>query len=87
MNPCKLQFYYIKRCRGYETHGHVILMRTGKELLASRSSRPAHSFVEKCFSSSADLWRASCQLLAKDWTLDTGKLPPGGLPETVWLSN
>ena len=23
---------------------------------------------------------ASCQLLAKEWTLNTDKLPPGGLP-------
>ena len=24
--------------------------------------------------------RASCHLLAKEWALNTGKLPPGGLP-------
>ena len=32
--------------------------------------------------SSAESRRASCQLLAKEWTLNTGKLPPGGLPRT-----
>ena len=30
--------------------------------------------------SSNDSIRASCQLLAKDWTFNTGKLPSGGLP-------
>ena len=30
--------------------------------------------------SSTDLRRASCQLLGKEWALNTGKLPPGGLP-------
>ena len=44
------------------------------------SSRPAHSFVEKQCPSSADSRRTSCQLLAKEWALNTGKLPPGGLP-------
>ena len=28
--------------------------------------------------------KANNQLLAKEWALNTGKLPPGG---TVWLSN
>ena len=32
------------------------------------------------FPSSADSRRARCQLLAKEWVLNTGKLPPGGLP-------
>ena len=31
-------------------------------------------------SSSADSRRASFQLPAKEWALNTGKLPPGGLP-------
>ena len=30
--------------------------------------------------SSADSRRARCQLLAKEWALNTGKLPLGGLP-------
>ena len=30
------------------------------------------------FHSSTDSRRASCQLLAKEWALNTGKLPPGG---------
>ena len=42
--------------------------------------RPAHSFMEK-IPFSADLRRASCQLQAKEWALNTGKLPPVGLPK------
>ena len=37
----------------------------------------AHSFLE-IFSSSAVSRRASCQLLAKEWVLNTGKLPSIG---------
>ena len=37
--------------------------------------------------SSADSKRASCQLLAKIWALNTRKMPRGGLPGTLWLSN
>ena len=44
--------------------------------LRDRTSHPAHSFVEIILPSSAD---SSCQLLVKEWALDTGKLPPGGL--------
>ena len=33
------------------------------------------------FPSSTDSRRASCQLLAKELALNTGKLPPGGLPK------
>ena len=36
-------------------------------------------FRGKIFPSSADS-RASCQLLAKEWVLNTDKLPLGGLP-------
>ena len=37
---------------------------------------------------SADSEGASCQLLVKEWTLNVGKLPVGGLPGgTMWLSN
>ena len=32
------------------------------------------------FPSSADSRRAGCQLLAKEWALNAGKLPLGGLP-------
>ena len=46
-------------------------------------SRPAHSFVEKEFPSSPDSRRASCQLLAKEWALNIGKLPLGGLPRNI----
>ena len=52
-------------------------------VLASQAAVPrliltaAHSFVEKLFPSSADSRRASCQLLAKEWALNTSKLPPG----------
>ena len=34
----------------------------------------------KCPAPSADSTRVSCQLLAKEWALNTGKMPPGGLP-------
>ena len=44
--------------------------------LRDRPSHPAHSFVEIILPSSAD---SSCQLLVKEWALDTGKLPPGDL--------
>ena len=37
-------------------------------------------FGGKLFPSSADSRRASCQLLAKNLALNTGKLPPGVLP-------
>ena len=43
------------------------------------ASNLAHVFI-KNIPSSADLRRASCQLLAKEWTLYTGKLLLGGLP-------
>ena len=39
-----------------------------------------HMFLWENIPSSADSRRASCQLLAKEWTLYTGKLPLGGLP-------
>ena len=39
-----------------------------------------HMFLWKNISSSADSKRAYCQLLAKELTLYTGKLPLGGLP-------
>ena len=39
-----------------------------------------HMFLWKNIPSSADSRRASCQLLAKEWTLYTGKLSMGGLP-------
>ena len=51
-----------------------------KQRFRDRSSRPAHSFVEKLLPSSADSRRASCQLMEKECALNTGKLPPGGLP-------
>ena len=44
-----------------------------------RPSHPAHSFVENLFASSADSGRVNCQFMAKEWALNTGKLPPGGL--------
>ena len=37
-------------------------------------------FREKKNPSSADSRRASCQLLAEELALNTGKLPPRGLP-------
>ena len=37
-------------------------------------------FHGEVFPSSADSGRASCQLLAKEYALSAGKLPPGGLP-------
>ena len=39
-----------------------------------------HPDMTKNIPSSADSRRASCQLLAKEWTLYTGKLPLGDLP-------
>ena len=43
------------------------------------------TFFLGLFSSFADSRGASCQLLAKEWTLSTGKLPPGGLPKNVLI--
>ena len=37
-------------------------------------------FLGKQFPSSADSRRASCQLLVKELAINTGELPPGGLP-------
>ena len=37
-------------------------------------------FHGEIFPSYADSRRANCQLLEKGWTLNIGKLPPGGLP-------
>ena len=46
-----------------------------RSTLASQPYGLAHSFVEKiCYAVSK---RASCLLLAKEWALDTGKLPLG----------
>ena len=42
-----------------------------------------HIFSWKIFPASADLRRASCQLLAKEWALNTGKLHLGGLPGII----
>ena len=42
-------------------------------------THPAHSFSGEYFPFSTDSRRASCQLLAKEWTLNTGKVPPEGL--------
>ena len=42
--------------------------------------RIRHTFLWKNIPSSADSRRASCRLLAKEWTLYTGKLPLRGLP-------
>ena len=39
-----------------------------------------HPDMTKNIPSSADSRRTSCQFLAKEWTLYTGKLPLGGLP-------
>ena len=47
-----------------------------EQCFQDRPSRPAHSFFEK----NPDSRRASCQLLVKEWALNTGKLPPEGLP-------
>ena len=64
--PCKPQFYYTKvGCKG------VFVRRT--------CFRDAF-FCRKQLPSLVDLRRASCQLLAKQWALNTGKLPLEGLP-------
>ena len=47
-----------------------------KQRSRDRLPRPAHSFAQN--RSSAD--SRSCQLLAKEWVLNTGKLHPGCLP-------
>ena len=39
-----------------------------------------HIFSWEIFPASADSRTASCQLLVKEWALNTGKLHPGGLP-------
>ena len=39
-----------------------------------------HILLWEIFPSSAELRRASCQLLANEWALSTGKLPLGGFP-------
>ena len=54
----------------------------GKQRSRDRTSRPAHSLVIKT-PSSADVRRASCQSLAKEWALNTGKLPPVDLPRGI----
>ena len=54
---------------------HCTKSCTGRSSVASH---PAHVFMEN-IPSSADSRRASCQLLAKEWTLYTGKVPLGGL--------
>ena len=46
-------------------------------------SRVRHILLCKIFPSSADSKRGSCQLLVKEWALDTGKLPPGSLPKNI----
>ena len=43
----------------------------------------AHSFDDKSFPSSSDSRRASCQLLVKEWALNTGKLPGGVFPRNI----
>ena len=49
--------------------------------VASRSTFPSGIFFRGgFFHSAADSRRASCQLLSKEWALNTGKLPLGGLP-------
>ena len=63
-------------------------MKTGRGYISVRfiSSGPEinpriqHILSWKKFPSSADSRRASCQLLAKEWALNTGKLHLGGLP-------
>ena len=49
------------------------------KIIAETKMLPAHTFMEK-FPSSTDSRRESCQLLAKEWAPNTGKLPLVGLP-------
>ena len=46
---------------------------------ARRSTLVSEVFCGDFVPSSSDSRRASCQLLSKEWALDTGKLPLGGL--------
>ena len=55
---------------------HCTKSCTGRSSVASH---PAYVFMEN-IPSSTDSRRASCQLLAKEWTLYTCKLLLGGLP-------
>ena len=52
------------------------LVKSGPEI----DPRVWHCLLRNIFPSFADSRRASCQLLAKEWPLNTGKLPQGGLP-------
>ena len=48
---------------------------------APRSTLASHTFFRGEVSPSpTESRRASCQLMVKEWALNTGKLPPGGLP-------
>ena len=49
-------------------------------LRKQRSASGTVSSWKKYVPSSADSKRTSCQLLEKEWTLNTGTLSPGGLP-------
>ena len=52
------------------------------KVIVEGMSNKMHAYFylsRKRFPSSADSRRTSCQLLAKEWTLNTGKLAPGGL--------
>ena len=71
----------------YELHVTIITSVVGMEVdtffAVARSVaclRSGTFFREKQNPSSADSRRASCQLLAEEWALNTGKLSPTGLP-------
>ena len=62
-------------------HGSSFSRVTTSQAAVTRSILASGTFFRgKEFPSSADSIRASCQLLAKEWTLNTCKLPPEGLP-------
>ena len=68
-------------------HCNLVGSMSASQAAVPRSTLSSGTFFRgKKFPSSADTRRASCQLLAKEWSLDTGKLPPGGLLRNSDLS-
>ena len=62
-----------------EGHGSSVVSPLHNQSSPDRPLHPKHSSV--------DSRRASCQLLAKEWALNTGKLLREACPRTVWLSD
>ena len=70
---CRFEIKMIRKYR-YDKPGAAaqsVACTFRKQRSRVRSSYQADSFVEKLFISSADSRRASCQLLSKEWALNT----------------